>query len=143
MINESEIGKNVRHYRKTRNMTLQTMADLTGFSKGYLSKLEKSKSAPPLSTLTRIGKTLRVTTSALLGESSIDRSVSLVKKNERINILREGTIFGYSYESIAHKYTDRNMQPFILTMPLNPEKKARFQHDSEEMLFALIYRNLQ
>ena len=137
MIKESEIGKNVRRYRKARGLTLQDVSDATGYSKGYLSKLEKSDNAPPLSTLTRIGKVLGVTTSALLGEAVRQNPISFVKKNERIVIVGRGTTFGHSYESIAYKYSDRGMQPFVLTMPLNAKKKVRFQHNSEEMLFVL------
>lgn len=137
MINESEIGKNIKRYRKARGQTLQSLADVTGYSKGYLSKLEKSDYAPPLSTLTQIAKALGVTTSALLGEAVRQNAISFIKKNERMVIVGQGTTFGYLYESIAYKYSDRSMQPFVLTMPLNAKKKGRFQHNSEEMLFVL------
>ncbi len=138
MIEESAIGRRVRDYRKAKGLTLQEMADATGFSKGYLSKLETSKKAPPLSTLSRIAKVLGVTTSMLLGEANIQSSISFVKKGERIPIAREGTAFGYSYHSIAYRFPDRHMQPFILVLPPNPVKpKAMFQHDSEEMMFVL------
>lgn len=138
MIDESAIGRRVRDYRKAKGLTLQEMADATGFSKGYLSKLETSKKAPPLSTLSRIGKALGVTTSTLLGESSAQNSISLVKRHERIPIAHEGTAFGYSYQSIAYRFPNRHMQPFILVLPPKPMKpKALFQHDSEELLFVL------
>ncbi|MEA3486221.1 MAG: XRE family transcriptional regulator [Thermodesulfobacteriota bacterium] len=137
MIKESEIGKNIRRYRKARNLTLQDVSDATGYSRGYLSKLEKSDTAPPVGTLTQIGKALGVTMSALLGESVHKTSISLVKKNERIDIVGRGTTFGYSYKSIAYNYPNRSMQPFILNVPLNAKEKLRFQHNSEEMLFVL------
>ncbi|MCD6486420.1 MAG: helix-turn-helix transcriptional regulator [Syntrophobacterales bacterium] len=137
MIKESEIGKNIHRYRKARNLTLQDVSDATGYSKGYLSKLEKSDTAPPVGTLTQIGKVLGVTTSALLGESVRQNPLSLVKRNERMVIAGRGTAFGYSYESIAYNYPNRSMQPYVLTIPLNAKKKVFFQHDSEEMLFVL------
>ena len=54
MIIEAEIGKRIRQYRLRNNFTLQELADKTGFSKGYLSKVEKSGKAlkdTPLDTL--------------------------------------------------------------------------------------------
>ncbi len=138
VIDESTIGRRVRDYRKAKGLTLQEMADATGFSKGYLSKLETSKKAPPLSTLSRIGKVLGVTTSTLLGETGTQSSISFVKRTERIPITHEGTAFGYSYQSIAYRFPERHMQPFILILPPRPLKpKALFQHDSEELLFVL------
>jgi len=137
MIDEAEIGQRIKNYRKLRRLTLQDVANASGFSRGYLSKLEKSEKAPPVSTLSTIAKALNVTTSSLLGEPSGGASISFVKKDERIVIARQGTAFGHSYESIAYRYPDRSMQPFVLTMPVNAKKKVRFQHDSEELLFVL------
>ncbi|MBW2630950.1 MAG: helix-turn-helix transcriptional regulator [Deltaproteobacteria bacterium] len=137
MIKESEIGKNIHRYRKARNLTLQDVSDATGYSKGYLSKLEKSDTAPPVGTLTQIGKTLGVTMSALLGESAHKTSICLVKRNERIDIVGQGTTFGYAYKAIAYNYPNRHMQPFILNVPYIAKEKLRFQHNSEEMLFVL------
>ncbi len=41
MINEAEIGKKIKVFRLQKNLTLQELADKTGYSKGYLSKVEK------------------------------------------------------------------------------------------------------
>ena len=48
MISETEIGKRIREFRLKKNFTLQELADKTGYSKGYLSKVEKSEKAPPV-----------------------------------------------------------------------------------------------
>lgn len=137
MIDEAEIGKRIKYHRTKRRLTLQDLADATGFSKGYLSKLEKSEKAPPVSTLSTIAKVLGITTAVLLGEPRRKSPISFVKKDERVLIARSGNVFGHTYESIAYKYPDRHMQPFVLTIPVKAKKKARFQHDSEELLFVL------
>jgi transcriptional regulator with XRE-family HTH domain len=38
MIIEAEIGQRIKDFRLKNNLTLQELADRTGFSKGYLSK---------------------------------------------------------------------------------------------------------
>ena len=58
MINEAEIGKKIREFRSRKNLTLQMLADKTGYSKGYLSKVEKSDKAPPVATLSTIAREL-------------------------------------------------------------------------------------
>ncbi len=67
---EGEIGKRIKAFRNEKRLTLEKLAEQTGFSKGYLSKMEKSEKAPPVSTLGIIARALGVTISRLLGEES-------------------------------------------------------------------------
>ena len=57
---EELISGNINTLRKKRKMTLEKLADLTGLTKGYLSKIERSKKAPPYSTLNKIAIALGV-----------------------------------------------------------------------------------
>ncbi|MCG6533976.1 MAG: XRE family transcriptional regulator [Syntrophales bacterium LBB04] len=134
---ESAIGKRINAFRKEKRITLDRLAEKTGFTKGYLSRVEKSQKAPPVSTLGIIGRALGVTISALLGEESPRASFCLVRKNERPLIARDGIAFGYSYESMAYKYPNRIMEPFMLTLPPRPKKSTVFQHEGEEILFVI------
>jgi len=113
------------------------LAEKTGLTKGYLSKVEKSEKAPPVSTLIRIGTAFQVSLSEILGETEGNDLVSLVKKNQRVFIARDGTRFGYSYESLAHKFLNKNMQPYIITLPKDPKDIPMVKHKGEELLFVL------
>jgi len=137
MVVEAEIGKRIKKLRLDKKLTLQDMADRTGLSKGYLSKLEKSTKAPPVSTLINIAKAFNVTISVLLGEVDQPDSIFLVKKNERALMAGPGTEFGYSYEALAQPYQGRHMEPFILSFPSAPPAKHEFCHEGEEMLFVM------
>jgi len=138
IFDESEIGRRIRQIRKDKGITLEQLSSFTGFTKGYLSRLEKSDKAPPVSTLGRIARVLNVTISKLLGEKEVERqTICLVRKDERPLIARDGTSIGYSYEAIAYSFPDKVMEPFILTLPANPKKKFLFQHEGQEMLFVL------
>ncbi len=136
MVVEEEIGKRIKRLRLSNKLTLQDMADRTGLSKGYLSKLEKSKKAPPVSTLINIAKAFHVNMSVLLGEVTEEDSILLVKKNERMLLAGPGTEFGYSYESLAHAFQGRQMEPYILTFPAGAPMHE-FKHEGQEMLFVL------
>lgn len=50
MIPESMIGKQIKSLRTARNLTLEALAAKTGYTKGYLSKVENSDRSPPVST---------------------------------------------------------------------------------------------
>ncbi len=136
-MNEAEIGKRIKNLRLEKRVTLEQLAERTGFTKGYLSKVEKSEKAPPVSTLGMIARVLDVTISTLLGEESHASSICLVRKDERTSIVRPGTAFEYSYESLAYKFKNRRMEPFILTLPVHPKKKTLYRHDGQEILFVL------
>ncbi len=137
VILEAEIGNRIKALRAEKEITLERLARQTGFSKGYLSKVEKSKKAPPVSTLGNIARALNVTISALLGEESPRTSFCLVRRGECPLIARDGTAFGYSYEAMAYSYPNKMMEPFILTLPLGRKKKTLYQHEGEEILFVI------
>ena len=64
---EKEIGKRIREIRSSKRMTLEILGKETGFTKGYLSRVENSEKAPPVSTLIIIAKALQVNLSEILG----------------------------------------------------------------------------
>ncbi len=134
MLPETEIGKNIRKIRRHKSQTLDRIARQTGFTKGYLSKVENSDKAPPVSTLINIATALNVSFSELLGEQLDTEDAAVVKKEERQLMARDGTTFGYSYETLAHKFTHKHMAPYILTIPEGIEEHPLFQHEGEEML---------
>jgi transcriptional regulator with XRE-family HTH domain len=137
VIFEAKIGKRIKALRSEKGITLEQLAKKTGFTKGYLSKVEKSKKAPPVSTLGNIAQAFNVTISSLLGEESSRTSLCLVRRSERPLIARDGTAFGYSYEAMAYNYPNKIMEPFILTLPLGRKKKTFYQHEGEEILFVI------
>ena len=137
MLIEAEIGKKIKACRHQMNFTLQELADKTGYSKGYLSKVEKSDKAPPVSTLSTIARELDVTVASFLGESPQNDNICVVRKSERTLMAGSGEDFGYAYEALANPYPNKHMEPFVLSYPSKEAFKYRFQHDGEEMLFVL------
>ena len=133
---ESEIGRRIKASRINKKFTLEQLAKQTGFTKGYLSRIEKSEKSPPLSTLGIIARVLGITISFLVGEEEQKTSFGIVKKGERPLIVR-GNALDYSYEAVAHTFPNKKMEPFILTLPLKPKKKTIHQHEGEELLFVL------
>ena len=134
---ESEIGRRIKASRINKKFTLEQLANQTGFTKGYLSRIEKSEKSPPLSTLGIIARVLGITISFLVGEEGQQTSFGIVKKGERPLVARKGTTLEYSYEALAYTFPNKKMEPFILTLPLKPKKKTIHQHEGEELLFVL------
>ncbi|MBU1450862.1 MAG: XRE family transcriptional regulator [Proteobacteria bacterium] len=138
MISEKDIGKKIREIRLSKGKTLEDLAKKTQFTKGYISKIENSKKGPPVSSLIRIAEALDVTISEIFGESTEPDSISVVKKDERIVIARNGTQFGYNYQALAYKYHKRRMDPYLLIRPPHHKKDiCAFKHRGEEIMFVL------
>ncbi len=118
-------------------MSQERLAELSGLTKGYISKIEKSDTAPPLSTLSKIANALNVDITILSAEdleSPEDMSLCIVRKGEGKKI-SSATLEGYHYEALAYKKSGKNMEPFIL-MPAFDEK-AIFSHEGEEFMYTL------
>ncbi len=60
------VGKNIKEARKKRGLTQEALARQAGFTVSYIGRLEIGKHEPPLSTLARLAKILRVTLAQLV-----------------------------------------------------------------------------
>jgi len=137
-MDEGLIVNRIKNFRKKNGLTLQKLADLTGFTRSYLSHIENSKKAPPIGTVTKIANAMGIDPVVILTGDNGQRqstNISFVKKGERKEASRVATQYGYVYETIAHKKTGKAFEAYILTLPF--EKNAIFMHEGEEMIFVL------
>ena len=134
---DKEFGEAVRRLRKQRAMTLDTLALRTGLSKGYLSKVERGLNSPPISTLSRIAAGLGVSIAEFFERQEKESGCSIVRSHERKSISRNGTLYGYYYEAIAHRRSRKTMEPFIITLTPHAADQTIFSHPGEEMMFVL------
>lgn len=62
------VSKNIRKYRKLNNLTQERLADLSGISTEYLSRIEHAKENPSLDVLERLCKSMEISISVLFVE---------------------------------------------------------------------------
>ena len=137
---EQVIGERISELRARLGMTLDQLSGLTGFTKGYLSKIENSKKVPPIGSLSRIARALRTDITQLLQAASPrndDHGFCVVRAAERRPVMRGGSAFGYDYVSLADAKSDKKMEPFLFTFPSEIDKYVFFEHEGEEFLFVL------
>lgn len=137
MIAEEQIGPRIRQLRIAFGLTVAALAEKSGLSRGYVSKVENSKTSPPVSTLMTLAKALGVNISEVFSEQMTLAKVTIVRKSERQPISRPGSSFGYSYEPLAPTFPQRHMDPYVVTIPPNPKGTRLFQHKGEEMILVL------
>ncbi len=136
------IGSRIGELRARQGITLDRLAAMTGFSKGYLSKIENARKVPPIGSLSRIAAALRTDITELLHTpaQAPDGGFSVVRAGERQPVVRGGTAFGYDYVSLADKHRDKKMEPFLFTFPSQIDKYVFFEHEGEEFMFVLSGR---
>lgn len=89
----------------------------SGYTIGYLSKVEISKKALPVSTLILLSRILDVSPLDIFGEATDTSPACLPKKTEIPVLVRDRTLLGYTYQMLSQKFHDRYMQPYALTLP--------------------------
>ncbi len=137
-MDEKTIAGNIKKVRKLKRMTLQELADRTGLTKGYLSKVERSEKAPPYSTLSKIVGALGIEITDVLTktlEPLKELPIVIAKKADN-RIIRESSKYvGYDYEVLAVDKPGKNMEPFIIYAPF--EFTSLFEHEGEEFIYVL------
>ncbi len=117
MLSDIEIAKRIKQIRNDLGLTLQELAELSGISKSSLQRYEKGDvDKMPLSKITELAKSLKVTESYLVGMESKDLGYEYFK-----NILGLLDEFGYKieYDGENDKY---KLKDSISTTDLSTEE---------------------
>jgi len=136
-IDETVVGRNIKTIRQNAGLNISGLADRTGLSKALISRLENGKVSPSVATLLKIAKALNTPVSSLFDGPPQQEGICVVRRDERKSLVRVGTPFGYSYESLAYKKTDKLMEPFIIRYPPADPSREMFDHEGEEFVFVL------
>lgn len=141
---EVQVGDRIRRFRESRGLTLQQLADRTGFSAALLTQFENRMTSPPLGSLVKIANALDTSVSALIGGDT-GREFSIVRKTDRRIVSRVGPKEGgrttYTYEALGAEKADRKMEPFLVRLkPLADRHVVHNSHEGEEFLYVLSGR---
>jgi transcriptional regulator with XRE-family HTH domain len=137
-MDEQTVCRNIRKLRKQNHLTLEKLANLTGLTKGYLSKVERSEKAPPYSTLNKIAGAMGIEVTSLLEQNYEPRGdirICFQKKNENSIIKATPQLSGYDYEVLGANKPGKNMEPFIIYSPFEITKM--YTHEGEEFIYVL------
>lgn len=135
-----DLPHRLRALRRQQDLSLEQLAQRTGLTKSYLSKLERGLSEPSISTVLRLAQAYDIGVSQLVG-SDVDaqeETTSIVRVADREPLVRDGTHVGYHYQSMAGRRKIRTMEPFVVRPPRKfPADKAVFPHPGEEFMLVL------
>lgn len=141
MARSMEIGKKIRELREDSGLTLQEIAERTGYSSALISQFENHMVSPPLGALVKLSKALGIEVGDFFGEAAHHNFI-LVRSDDRETVSRvasrDGVSLGYTYEALGFGLSGHHMEPFVVTFePVAIKEKHLSVHEGEEFLYVL------
>lgn len=136
-IREFRIGEKIRALRQQKRLTLQELSSLTTLSKPLLSQIENQQVIPPLATLLKIARGLKVDIHFFFEDAGNRQTYVLTRHEEapeRISRqLADDTSRPYTYHSLAQGMRHKHMEPFLVEFEKREwDDKLFFKHEGDE-----------
>lgn len=126
------LGKRLREQRQKLGLTLKEVADGAGLSVGFISQVERSLTAPSLSSLVSISKVLKTDISAFLRQPQ--PLTNYTRHDQRPVYSIEGQAIGY--ERVSSSFAGQVMRSVIVHQPPGYRSEP-ISHEGEELIFVL------
>lgn len=140
MYPELSVGQRVKQIRESRGLNLQDLSRRTGLDEKALDNIEKGLANPPLGELIKLGKALNMKLGTLIANGE-ERTYTVMRVAERQAMSRYSnkreTSYGYSYQALAPKKSNRSMEPFMVTLRKGEEEVLPSTHDGEEFIYVM------
>ncbi|AOK30245.1 DNA-binding protein [Burkholderia singularis] len=121
--------------RRQKGWTLDVLAEASGLTKSYLSKIERGLSVPSIAVALKLSKVLQIDVEQLFSEGRDRELIVLTRAGERTPMGSAADAHARMYESIAAGAAPKKLLPFVVHPPRDYVKSAFREHEGEEMLF--------
>ena len=131
------LGRQIRHWRLVKGLTLRDMAKLVGCSESLLSKIENDRTTPSLSTLHKIAVALGLNIRDIFGSGE---SEIVTRANKRNVILVDGDEPDgdpMRLEQLVPAKKGRLLQADMYIIPPGSGSNGGLQHSGEEFGFVM------
>ncbi len=135
---DERVGDRIKRLRTEKGITLEALADATGFSAEELAAYENGTSQPQLGALMKLSRALDTMFGRLISGEG-DRDFEIIRKETGIPTERTATNGQkkiYSYFSLGSKIKDRHMEPLIVHLEESRDGKLSV-HDGEEFIYVI------
>lgn len=126
----SPIGKRIKTSRTRKKVTLDQLANDTGFSIEYLKQVESGKEMPPVGALLQISRALAIDSEDLLKEEQRSRDRRAADYAKRTK--------NYAYTPLTPGAEHKHLKAFrIQIKALQEHKGVGYRHEGEEFVYVL------
>jgi DNA-binding XRE family transcriptional regulator len=133
------LGTTIRELRQKHGLTIASVAEQVGISRGMLSKIENAQTSTSLETVTKLASAFGVSLSTLFRNYNMPvGGAQLVKSGEGMEVVRRGTKCGHTYHLLAYEQGQTKLfEPFLITMDDASEVFPTFEHPGIELIYML------
>lgn len=132
----ARVGGRLRALRRARGWRLEDLAERTGLSKAYLSRLESGERQPSLGALFNVARAYGISFSSLFEPEPEVKSCVVVRGAR--DRMRQGN--GLSYTKLSEGSWTFNLQPLRVVVPVGSTEEKLYQHEGEQWLYVLSGR---
>jgi len=124
------VGKKIRRERVKKKMSLDRVANETGFSIDYLKEVESGKVIPPVGALLQLSRALEIDSGFFLRE----QESSLESRIKAYTMRTEN----YAYTTLTPGAENKHLKAFKVTIEtMQDHKGVGYQHEGEEFIYVL------
>ncbi len=135
------IAERVRELRLQLGLTVAHLAELTGLSKGMLSKIENMQASPSLATLARLSVALKVPVTAFFRGLTEEQDVLHIKAGRGLEIDHKGSGPGHLYQSLGTMRAPHNtLETLLTTLTSRADTFPLYQHAGTELIYMITGR---
>lgn len=130
------LGCRLRDLRAERDWTLEELAERTGLSKAFLSRLEAGDRQPSIAAVLTLARAFGVSVGDIFASEAPAEACVVIRKHEAT--LR--TNDGLTYAPLSSSARFSNLQPMKLIVSHLRKGEEQYQHDGEEWVYLLSGR---
>ena len=129
-----DVGRNLRDLRAERELSIRSLAEMSGLNVNTLSMIENGKSSPSVSTLQQLASALAIPITAFFETDVLKNNISYQKKGQRLQ-----AAFAYgTLADLGAGLTLRGGQPLLVTLkPKANSGPTPIVHTGHEFVFCL------
>ncbi|ORB86652.1 DNA-binding protein [Mycobacterium kansasii] len=119
----------LRAVRRQRGLTLEQLAEQTGLTKSYLSKIERGQSTPSIAVALKVARALDVDVGRLFSDEAAEEKITVDRSRDRAGRGRG------RYHALASALLGKSMSPFVVRPTDDPADDPHPEHAGQEFVF--------
>jgi transcriptional regulator with XRE-family HTH domain len=133
----SNYGAQAKSQRIRRKMTLDEVSELSGLSKGHLSRFERGEKSLSIAALMRLSQALNTSVATLLGERVDNEAVHLVRAADRKLRKAKEKGVAYQFARLSGRERAAPVEAFVVEVSGTSTMDRAAYHAGEEIFFVL------
>lgn len=124
------IGKKIKKVRTQKKITLEQMANETGFKMEYLKEIEDGEAIPPVGMILQISRAFQIDSEFFLKDQEEN-----IEKRAKAYARRTDN---YAYTTLTPGAENKHLNAFrVKIKAMQEHKKVEYQHEGEEFVYVL------